>query len=61
VRCKCPPMTQSGHVNEVRTTVTPCYVVVSPGRARREVRAQDEPAIQTACLETAVRVGDLIE
>jgi hypothetical protein len=54
-------MTQSGHVNEVRTTVTPCYVVVSPGRARREVRAQDEPAIQTACLETAVRVGDLIE
>jgi hypothetical protein len=33
----------------------------SPDRGRREVRAQNEPAIETACLETAVRLGDLIE
>src|SRR5215475_3660458 len=33
----------------------------SPNSVRREVRAQHESAIETACLETAVRVGDLIE
>src|SRR5690349_3618997 len=32
-----------------------------PVASRREPRAQDELALETACLETAVRLDDLIE
>ena len=38
-----------------------CRAELSPDSARREIRAENEPALEAARLETAVRVGDLIE
>jgi hypothetical protein len=38
-----------------------CRAEPPPDSARREIRAENEPALETARLETAVRVGDLIE